>query len=70
MCESDAGFLEELDVASTMQQEGSKNSRNIGSMSWYQVVQASSGTERHGCSVVVIGHDGMTKQCDNCGVEI
>ncbi len=44
MCESDAGFLEELDVASTMQQEGSKNSRNIGSMSWYQTVQA---FERH-----------------------
>lgn len=41
--EYDAVFLEDLNVASMMQQE--KNSRNIAAMSWYQTIKA---FERHG----------------------
>jgi len=64
----DAVFLEDLDVASMMQQD--KNSRNIAAMSWYQTIKA---FERHGeknsCHVVLVDPDGTTKQCAECGVE-
>jgi putative transposase len=66
--EYDAVFLEDLDVASMMQQH--KNSRNIAAMSWYQTIRA---FERHGrmngCHVVFVAPDGTTKRCASCGVE-
>jgi putative transposase len=66
--EYDAVFLEDLDVASMMQQD--KSSRNIAAMSWRQTIKS---FERHGkkngCHVVLVDPDGTTKQCANCGVE-
>jgi len=66
--EYDAVFLEDLDVASMMQQK--RNSRNIAAMSWYQTVKAfERHGEKNGCHVVLVDPDGTTKQCANCGVE-
>ncbi|MFB6252984.1 MAG: RNA-guided endonuclease InsQ/TnpB family protein [Halobacteriaceae archaeon] len=66
--EYDAVFLEDLDVASMMQQD--KNSRNIAAMSWYKTIQAfERHGEKHGCHVVLVDPDGTTKQCAQCGVE-
>jgi putative transposase len=64
-----AVFLEDLDVASMMQQD--KNSRNIAAMSWYQRITAfERHGEKNGCHVVLVDPDGTTKQCAHCGVEI
>ena len=64
----DAVFLEDLDVATMMQQD--KNSRNIAAMSWYQTIKAfERHGEKNGCHIVLVDPDGTTKQCANCGVE-
>jgi putative transposase len=64
----DAVFLEDLDVASMMQQD--RNARNIAAMSWYTTLQAfKRHGEKNGCHVVLVDPDGTTKQCANCGVE-
>ncbi|MFB6299078.1 MAG: RNA-guided endonuclease InsQ/TnpB family protein, partial [Halobacteriales archaeon] len=66
--EYNAVFLEDLDVASMMQQD--RSSRNIAAMSWYQTIQAfKRHGEKNGCHVVVVDPDGTTKQCADCGDE-
>ena len=66
--EYDAVFLEDLDVASMMQQD--RSSRNIAAMSWYQTIKTfERHGEKNGCHVVLVDPDGTTKQCANCGVE-
>jgi putative transposase len=64
----DAVFLEDLDVGSMMQQNG--NSRNIASMSWYELIQAfERHGEKNGCHIVKVPPEGTTKRCAKCGVE-
>ena len=62
----DAVFLEDLNVASMMQQD--KNSRNIASMSWYETIQCfKEFGDKNGCHVVLVPPGGTTKECVRCG---
>ena len=64
----DAVFLEDLNVGSMMQQNGSH--RNIASMSWYETLQTFQRFgEKNGCHVVLVPPEGTTKRCVQCGVE-
>jgi putative transposase len=65
--EYDAVFLEDLDVASMMEQE--RSSRNVAAMSWRATIQAfERHGEKNGCHVVLVEPEGTTKQCAKCGV--
>ena len=64
----DAVFLEDLNVGSMMQQN--RNSRNIASMSWYEILQTFQRFgEKNGCYVILLPPEGTTKRCVQCGVE-
>ena len=64
----DAVFLEDLDVASMMQQNG--NSRNTAAMSWRKTINMFERFgDKNGCHVILVPPEGTTKRCVRCDTE-
>jgi putative transposase len=66
--ESDAVFVEDLDVKSML--EGDENARTKAEVGWREFIRILKHHGRkHGCHVVEVDPAGTTKECASCGVE-
>ncbi|MFT4965059.1 MAG: putative transposase, partial [Halobacteriales archaeon] len=64
--ESDAVFVEDLDVKSML--EGDENARTKAEVGWRDFIRILKHHGRkHGCHVVEVESAGTTKECASCG---
>ncbi|MFT4958090.1 MAG: putative transposase, partial [Halobacteriales archaeon] len=67
--ESDAVFVEDLDVKSML--DGEENARNMAEVGWREFIRILKHHGRkHGCHVVEVEPENTTRECASCGVTV